>query len=393
MYFEIKAINHDGEVAVLVLEALSDGEAVSQAQDQGYAVLAVRQRSFSWTWSRSGFQLALFTQELLALLEAGLALVEAIEALNEKESRPESRRILSQIIQRLHEGLSLSVALQQFPETFPSLYVATVRASEKTGDLQNALGRYLAYQTQVDAVRKKVISASIYPALLILAGGAVLLFLIGYVVPRFAQVYETMGSDLPLFSRLLLAWGNLFQTYAVFLLPGLLLLLLAAGYLLTRPEVIRRLGELLWKIPSLGERMRLYQLARLYRMLGMLLVGGTPVVPALAMVSGVLQASLRLRLQQAARDISDGKPISGALHSHGLTTPVALRMLRVGERSGQMGSMMGRIAGFYEEEMALAVERFMRMFEPVLMVFIGLVIGIVVVLMYLPIFELAGSIQ
>ncbi|HSQ03839.1 MAG TPA: type II secretion system F family protein, partial [Burkholderiales bacterium] len=149
----------------------------------------------------------------------------------------------------------------------------------------------------------------------------------------------------------------------------------------------------LWQIPAAGARMRIYQLARFYRTLGMLLRGGTPVGQALRMVSDLLQPALRVHLDGAARNISEGRSISYAMESHQLTTPVALRMLRVGERTGQMGDMMERIAGFYDEEMARWVDWFTRLFEPLLMAFIGLVIGFIVVLMYLPIFELAGSLQ
>ncbi|EEG07743.1 type II secretion system F family protein [Pseudogulbenkiania ferrooxidans] len=396
MRFEIKAVKNSGEVTLLALEALNDGEAVNQVKSQGYTVLAIKQKSSSLalpTLKHSRFQLLLFTQELLSLLEAGLALVEAIEALNEKEPRPESRRVLERLIQRLYEGQTLSVALQQFPDIFPPLYLATVRASEKTGDLEDALGRYVAYQTQADLVRKKMINASIYPGLLVTVGCLVLVFLLSYVVPRFAHVYEAMGTELPLFSRLLLAWGQLIEAHAITLLLALLAVLGGSVYLFSLAGVKRWIGTTLWKIPAVGQRMRIYQLARFYRMLGMLLTGGTPVVQALGMVSGLLQASLREQLLQAARDIREGRSISLAMSSNGLTTSVALRMLRVGERTGQMGGMMERIASFYEEEMAQAVERFTRLFEPALMAFIGLVIGGVVILMYLPIFELAGSIQ
>jgi general secretion pathway protein F len=238
-----------------------------------------------------------------------------------------------------------------------------------------------------------MVNASIYPVLLVGVGGLVMLFLLGYVVPRFSQVYEAMGTELPLFSRLLLGVGHFIQVNSVALLIGVILLISGAVYSFSLPAVKRWLGNQLWKIPAIGERMRIYQLARFYRMLGMLLTGGTPVLHALGMVSGLLQEALREKMLLAASDIREGQPISRAMENNGLTTPVALRMLRVGESTGQMGGMMERIASFYEEEMAQAVERFTRMFEPVLMAFIGLVIGGVVILMYLPIFELAGSIK
>jgi general secretion pathway protein F len=149
----------------------------------------------------------------------------------------------------------------------------------------------------------------------------------------------------------------------------------------------------LWQLPGVGDRLRVYQLARFYRSLGMLLRGGMPVVPSLNLVSDLLESGLRAQLVQASARIREGQPMSVAMEQYGLTTAVALRMLRVGERTGRMGEMMERIATFHEEETARWVERFTKLFEPLLMAFIGVVIGLVVVLMYFPIFELAGSIQ
>ncbi|MFC3530793.1 type II secretion system F family protein [Vogesella facilis] len=396
MQFEIKAVDRIGKIQLLTLDAASDDDALRQAGDQGYAVLAMKRQlrgGLLAARKHAGFQLNLFTQELLALLAAGLVLVEAIETLNEKEQRAESRQVLLQIVGLLKEGKSFSDALQSFPGIFPALYIATVRASEKTGDLQQALRRYAAYQEQADQVKKKLVNASIYPALLMLMGSLVFLFLLGYVVPRFSRVYEAVGSELPLFSRLLLQWGQFIEGHALTLLLLVVAGLALLGYLLSRTGMRHWLFDRLWQLPVLGVHMHLYQLARFYRMLGMLLVSGIPVVPALGMVAGLLQFSMSDRLQLVAAQIAEGKPLSQAMHGNDLTTPVVLRMLRVGEKSGQMGAMMEHIAKFYEDEIAMTVERFTRLFEPVLMAFIGLLIGAVVVLMYLPIFELAGSIR
>ena len=183
------------------------------------------------------------------------------------------------------------------------------------------------------------------------------------------------------------------RTHGATVLGFALVLLIASGFALSRVAVRQWAAERLWRVPALGERLRVYQLARLFRALAMLLKGGIPIVGALGMVENLLRPALRLRLQHAIVEIRQGQPTSQALNAHGLTTPVALRLLRVGERSGDMGEMMDRIANFHDEEMARWVEWFSRLFEPVLMALIGLVIGIIVVLMYLPIFELAGAIQ
>jgi general secretion pathway protein F len=285
------------------------------------------------------------------------------------------------------------VALQHFPMSFTPLYIATVRASERTGDLGEALMRFVAYQSQLDSVRKKLVSASIYPLVLLATGGLVMAFLLFYVVPKFSRVYEDVRGNLPFLSQLLLQWGKLLEAHGGEVLMGGALAIVGGVYGITRPAVKGWVVDRLWSIPSLGNRLCVYELARFYRTLGMLLRGGIPIVQALGMVSGLLPPRLRGQLSLATGDIREGKSISHAMECHELTTPVALRMLRVGERSGQMGEMMERIAAFYDEEIARWVEWLSRLIEPVLMAVIGLVIGTIVVLMYFPIFELAGSIQ
>jgi general secretion pathway protein F len=221
----------------------------------------------------------------------------------------------------------------------------------------------------------------------------VTLFLLAYVVPKFSHIYEDMGGDLPLLSQLLMQWGKLLEAHGQTVLLGTLTFLAALAYLASRQAFRLWLGNKLWQVPAVGERMRLYQLARFYRTLGMLLAGGMPAVVAMDMASGLLASVMRNNLCQAAQWVREGRSLSEAMEAHQLTTPVALRMLRVGERTGDMGAMMERIASFYDEEMARWVDWFTRLFEPLLMALIGVVIGGIVVLMYMPIFELAGSIQ
>jgi general secretion pathway protein F len=394
--FQVKALRDPDGVVSVVFDAADEADAERQARSNGLAVLSLR-RAAAWNLDlfkrRSRFPLALFAQELLALLEAGLTLVESIEALAEKESHGPTRATLEHLTTQLRQGRTLSHAMQDLPQAFPVLFVASVRATEKTGDLPDALRRYLGYQMQLDLVRKKIVSASIYPVLLMGAGLLVLLFLLGYVVPKFSHVYEDIQGNLPLMSQLLLKLGKFLGANGLAVaVVGLGAVALVARLGFT-PAVRRWLGEKLWRIPTIGGRMRVYQLARFYRTLGMLLRGGTPVVAALDMAAGLLVPALQPSLARAREAIREGRTISEAMFEHGLTTPVALRMLRVGERTGRMDEMMDRIASFLDEEIARWVEWFTRLFEPLLMAFIGVVIGAIVVLMYLPVFELAGSIQ
>lgn len=396
MRFELKAVNADGRVESLDLHGLDRTSAVQQAESRGYTVLAVKARAklgLPWGAAQARFPLTLFSQELLVLLKAGLPLVEAIETLAEREKRSEFRAVLERIVAILRQGNTLSAALQQFPQAFPALFVATVQASERTGDLAPSLARYIAYQTQLEAIRKRLVNASIYPVLLLTAGGLVSFFLLAYVVPRFSRIYEERNIDLPVFSKILLGWGQLVEGHGTLVMGAFVTLVAAAAYGLRQARIKARIENALWKLPSIGERLKLYQLARFYRTIGMLLRGGTPLLAALQMSSELLHPLLRERLAAASRSVSEGRPVSESMEANGLTTTIAMRMLAVGEKGGNMGEMMERIAEFHDEEISRWVDWFTRLFEPLLMAAIGLVIGAIVVLMYMPIFELAGSMQ
>ena len=395
MQFLVKTLRPDAGVDISYIDAPTLADAKCQLQALGRAVLSVAPAS---AWSRlraprtPHFPILLFSQELLSLLDSGITIVEAIETLAEKENRPAVRTVLNAIVVGLREGKPFSTTLEDTPAAFPALYVATVRASEKTSGLGEALGRYIAYATQLETLRGRLISAAIYPVLLVAVSTLVILFLMGYVVPRFSHIYEDMGGSLPLMSRVLLQAGLIVEAYWPFLLGGLL----AAAVGLTQGGgkwLAQHAARFMWRIPAAGERMRVFQLARLYRTLGMLLRGGIAIVPALDMVNGLLSVALQQRLQDATKSIREGNSISHAFETAGLTTAVSLRMLRVGERAGNMGEMQERAAAFHDEEMARWAEWATRLLGPALMLVMGLVIGAIVVLMYLPIFQLAESIR
>jgi general secretion pathway protein F len=381
MQYHVKALQSLESVVELSVDSVDADDARRQVERLGYEVLALRSKRAglaSYLKRRTNFPLTLFSQELIALLGAGLSLVEALETLREKERHPDLKQVLEQILTKLREGLTFS---------------SSVRASERTGDLREALSRYIAYQVQLDQVRKKLVSASIYPIVLLVVGGLVMLFLMMYVVPKFSRIYEDAGKDLPVLSQLLLEWGKVMEEHGLLVIGCLAIVGIASAYGLTLPAVKARVLSQLRSIPSIGSRLQVFDLARFYRTLGMLVKGGIPIVAAIEMVSGILPLPLRGPLHAAVRDLREGKSVSQAMESHGLTTPVAHRMLRVGERTGQMGEMMERIAVFYDEDIARVLDWLTKLIEPALMAAIGLVIGTIVLLMYFPMFELAGSIQ
>jgi general secretion pathway protein F len=394
MKFRVRALKPGVGVVDIRLEASDEPAATERAREQGLAVLSVRRAGgFAGLQSpfAARFPLLQFAQELTALSQAGLSLPETLDTMVEKEARQDLRMVLSALRDRIFQGQSFSQALQAHPQVFPALFVASVRASERTGDLSEALQRYVEYHERLDVVRKKVVSASIYPVVLLCVGALVTLFLLGYVVPRFSAIYAESGRELPWMSRLLMQWGRLTGQHGAMLVA--VLGILVAGAIVMGPKLWTALRRLASRVPAVRSRLMVYHLARLYRTLGMLLRGGIPIVPALGMVSGLFPPELRAALSGARGLVAEGVSLSEAMGRFELTTPVAARMLRVGENSGDMPAMMDRIAGFHDEELSRWVDWFTKLFEPLLMALIGVVVGAIVVLMYMPIFELASSLE
>jgi len=393
MQFAVRTLAPDMRVASVLVDAPDEADARRQVEARGLYVSAIEPVHAPLLRRQRGgkLSLVLFSQELLALLTAGLGIVEGLEALLEKEASPATRGVLERLLEGLREGKRLSTVLAAQPALFPPLYVGIVRAAEGTSDLPRALERYIEYQQRIDIVRAKVVSASIYPAILLCVGGGVSIFLMSYVVPRFAEVYQGAGRTLPWMSRLMLDWGQFAGRHAGGLLIGFAATMALAAWGIRR--TLRRGGaaRLLAKLPGIGERARIYELSRLYLTLGMLNEGGITLVNAIDTVQGMVSPGIASGLKAARAAIEAGRPMSDAFEANGLTTPISLRMLRVGERTGAMGTMLTRSAAFYDGEIGRWIDRFTRTFEPLLMAAIGLVVGAIVVLLYMPIFDLAGD--
>ncbi len=346
------------------------------------------------TSSRSrAFPLRLFSQELAVLLAAGIPLLEGLVTLREKETASSVTHALDAVIEQVQSGQPLSTALKSQPAAFDSLFIAVVQASERTGQTEQALREHAAYLAWVDALRSKLVGASIYPLTLVVAGFGVIVFLLLFVVPRFASILEGVGGDMPAASRALIAvgrasgehpWATAIAALAVLTLP-----VLAWRHGALRQWVAARL----WQLPLLGPKLHLLALAQFYRTASMLLGAGVPVVSALRSARQVIAPRLRASLDAATERVDQGERLSVALQQSGLTTPVSLRMIRVGERSGGLAPMLRNAAEFYDEELSRLTELVTRLVNPVLMLVMGVVIGSIVVLMYLPIFQLVEQVQ
>jgi general secretion pathway protein F len=378
--------------------ASSLDEARRRALDQGYAVLS--QPRATGLASRLGassdgrmprIDMLVLAEQLRDLLLAGLSVIEALTTL-QRTAEPARRAPLDALITHLRSGEPLSQALAAQPRV-PPLLVALVRSAEHTSDLPQALTRYLEHEQRLTELRHRIASVATYPVLLTGVGGAVLMFLLLYVMPRFARVFEGMNEALPWSARAMVWWSQWLRAHGMWLAGVAALALIALAVVLGSPTLRADVSQRLLEWSPLRRRLRTYFLARWYRTTGMLVQGGIPLPEALAMSSSVLPAGLRAGGHATERALRDGSSPAQAHAQAGMSTPVAEQLMRAGERTGNLGAVLTRIAQFHESEVARSLERGMRSLEPVVMVLIGVGVGAVVVLMYLPIFELAAAIQ
>ncbi len=398
--FDLVVRTPQGSVQAMKYAATDAASASAALAGQGMQVLSCVPGAAPWrSWAgaprevSARFDIANLAQELALLIGAGLSVIEALRTLEAREAHAPRRAVLRDVQRHVAEGQALSVALGNHPEQFPPLLVASVSASEQTGDLGTALQRYAAHQLSVRQLTDKVFGAAVYPMLLLVVGSLVVMFLLGVVVPRFATLMESAQRELPWSSQLLMAWGRMVAAHPLPLAVGSAALLLMA--VLATRHLIRNGARSAWVdgVPVIGAIVRQFRHAQLYRTTGMLVHGGIAAPRALQLAADLLGARDRPRLQRALLMIQEGRSISDALAAAELADPVATSMLAVAERSGALADILERIAQFHEAGLARAIDLTSRLFEPALMILIGLVIGAIVVLMYLPIFDLASSLQ
>jgi general secretion pathway protein F len=395
MRFDIRALDPVSRAVLSTrLEALDEHDARAQLAARQLTPISLRPASRLALRRRDeAFPVLLFAQELHALVSAGLSLIESLEAFVEKERAPAARAVLERLVAALREGRRFSAALRAQGDRFPPLFVGIVEAAESTGELPSALERYVTYAQRLQVLRQRVISAAIYPAILLTVGGLVGVFLLGWVVPRFAAVYRSGNRALPWGSQLLLDWGEFAGQHAGALLGGLVVVIAALVLWLRAVAARGGLARLAARVPGVARWLELLTLSRLFLTLGLLLRGGLPLPQALALVRSVLPPQRAAAIDIVSTRIAEGWPLSQAMDAARLNTPISLRFVRAGERSGQVAEMLHRAAVYHDAETARWVERFSRIFEPVLMAVIGAVIGLIVLLLYMPIFDLAGSLQ
>ncbi len=391
----------DGRIVEKEFDATSKEQLKENLQEQGFYVFQVRRKAFQLfqggekgTSRPSGRRFLSFNQELLVLLRSGLPILQILDTQIEQMEAGGFREVLAEIREDIRGGSVLSDAFGKFPRFFPALYVASIKAGEKTGDLPVTLTRYLDYQKRVEAIRARIRSASFYPLMLTSAAVIVVLFLMFFVVPSFTQIYTDANVELPLMTRLLIGLAEILGSYWYLLAGGIVAALLVFRSLLRSSRGRLLVDQGVLKLPFFGALKIEYALSSFCRTLSTTLASGTPMVPAMRMSRGTLN-NLRLEKEmlQAIRRIEEGAALSDSLERTGFFPPLALRMVTVGETSGSLTEMLGDVADYYEAEVERRLTRLTTMIEPVLMMVMGLLIAFIIMAMYIPIFQLAGTVN
>jgi general secretion pathway protein F len=393
MHFRAKVLTSTSAIEFIELDAVDEAEATRVVGASGGRVLALKQSSAGALTSRrsKAFNLAIFNQQLFALLDAGQPIVDTIEVLARKDRKEAHRAIFDTLLQNLRQGKQLSEAMAALPSVFPALYVAMVRSSETTGTVRTSISRFMKYQAQAEEIRSKLVGAAIYPAILLSVGFVVISFLMLYVLPKFSEVFAEVSSRKGLVPGFIERWGAFVEHNTVLAWSTFAAIIVMVIYLATNARFKSWVGQKLLLAPLIGEAAWTLQLARMYRTLGMLLSSGVSVLTAMRMTSATLPLTMQESMLNAIDLVSEGRSMSQVMLECGLSTEVAQKLLAAGESSGRLDDMMARIADFYDNEMKGWIIAASRVVEPVLMLVLGLVIGVVVLMLYSPIFDLSNA--
>ena len=399
--FLLRYADARGQMHEQVAEAPTEREARDRLSQQGFLVYSVRAKDLGarlsgMTQRRKTVNLEkflVFNQQFVTLIKAGLPILQGLDLLADKLTDEKLGRYVRAVRDDVKTGTVLSEAFAK-QHVFPSIYVTSVLAGEKSGSLAEVLDRYITYQRLTLALRKKLLVSLLYPAILMFLTTCLIVFLVTYVVPNFASLYSSMEAKLPAATQILIAVGTTARSYVLFGF-AVLLFLIGAGFVWSRrPSSQETLDRVKMNLPLVGEVWTKYQVAQLSRVLGTLLVGGIPLVQGLE-TAGRSLGSLLLKkvLDRTAVLVREGKPLSSSLASSGIMPPLAVDMMQVGESTGALPQMLTSVAEFYEDDVSTRMTALLSLIEPAIMIFMGIFVAFVLVALYLPIFSLADTIR
>ena len=400
MEYRCRLGSASGEIKEGVYAAENETQLRQEFEDKGLFLLSVQQsrRAISWKGvslptrrhlGSRGF--IVFNQELAALLNAGMPLVQSLDLLRQRVEQPVFKALLDDVHDQVQSGSALSDAFETHRELVPGVYIASVLAGEQSGGLEEMLRRYIAYAKILDSVRRKTLSALIYPAILFTLSAFVVGIIVLQVVPEFASFYEGMGASLPLATRLLMTVSYATREFFWVILFGVA----AAGFGMWSYVRHSNRGEWLdrslLRLPFIGSVVNKFSTSQLARTLATLLGGGVPLVNALDVASrSISNRYLSQQLVTIAQEVREGQPLSTAMKSRTAFPSVAIKMVEVGESTGALRQMLNSVADFFDEEVETTLARFMTLIEPILLVIMGIVIAALLLSLYWPLLQLGA---
>lgn len=394
--YRYKVMTESGAVLKGSESAVSANELKLNLESRGYRVQGIHTTGLAALRNKSvsieSFQL--FNQEFLALLRAGLTILDALALCIDQPGDDDFMQVIARVHLSVQEGKLLSEACAQHPGYFDSLYISALKTGEKTGEMVAVLSRYQDYLRRQLVLQRKIRRAMVYPAFLLLILVLILGALFGFVMPRFVAMYASFGAALPLPTQLML---SVVQKLPMILLGGVLLAV--AAFLLWRSWSSSDQGRMQidqWKLalPILGKLEMTMSVARLTRSLSTLLGGGTTLLDALQTSREAMRNRLyAMHLNQVMQKVAEGTTLTVALQQTGIIPPTALKMVQVGESSGALDKMLAEVAQYYEDAMEESLDTIATLIEPLLMLLMGIIVGGVIIVMYLPIFNLANVIR
>jgi len=402
MEFVVRVGTPEGRVTEQVHHARDESALKSDLLKKGLHVFEVRQKGMalglpSWRGRRRKIPPAtflVFNQELAALLKAGLQLLQGLELMLERQRDPQLRTVLGDVRDRIKSGQDLSDAFAAYGDVFPPLYSSSLKAGERTGELEQVIRRFIRYQKLVLEARKKVVSALVYPTVLVLLSIAMIIVMTVVVVPKFTIFFRDLDVELPLITRITLAFSDFLTGNWYWLVPALVVAVVALRrWLATESGRLARDIYLL-KVPLAGGIARRFALGEFTRSLSTLLGGGIPLVSALEIaVSAVGNLHIRRTLAPTIQQVREGKPFYGALETTELFEALEIDMVKVGEATGSLDTMLGSVAEFIDEQIETRMARLLTLVEPLMLVFMGLIVAMLLISIYVPLFNSIGKIQ
>ena len=399
--FVLRYADPRGQMHEQVSDAPSEREARERLAQQGFLVYSVRAKTLGarlGAVTSGGKQVNLekfliFNQQFVTLIRAGLPILKSLDLLADRLTDEKLGRYVKVVRDEVKTGTILSDAFAH-QGVFPAIYVTSVLAGEKSGSLVEVLDRYITYQRLTLALKKKLLVSLLYPAVLILLVTCLIVFLVTYVVPNFAALYNSMEAKLPAATRILIAIGTTARSYVLIGLAAFAGLIAAAYFWSRRPSSQETLDRIKMNLPLLGEVWTKYQVAQLSRVLGTLLVGGIPLVQALETAGRSLGSVLiEKSLEKTSAMVREGKSLSFSLTKTGIIPDLAVDMMEVGESTGALPQMLSSVAEFYEEDVSTRMTALLSLIEPAIMIAMGIFVAFVLVALYLPIFSLADTIR